>query len=691
MYHNVYYACRILLFVLIVFLTSYFSLLSSAFAGDDPFTYPSNWGGTGLMELPTARVMRENSYRFGFTYVDPYKIYFGAFSPFKRLEIDGRVTTFSKTKFEGQSSTKDKAVGLKYQFFSEGKYLPAIAIGIEDPHGTKIFASQYFVASKQIYPFDFTLGFGNGRYGSEPILDAQTESVKVELFSDPKRWLDESQFFWGVQFAPSDKFALMIEYSPIKFHEQIADPAQPIFFTDPVPSKFNYGIRLKPAKWIEMDVSYQRGEQFGFSVSAAFDIGNPLVPIHDPIFNINSFDSKSPIETRLIKAMHNSGFSSIGLAVMRNDLWIEAQNDKYFYSTRAIGVILKILSGSNLEKINAVHIILKENGIPVVELTTTGIDIYELLQEKMSAGEFMHISSLDTSVQTTPDIPVLFKKSITYGYTPNFQMYLNSPEGFFKYRLGLSGWGIYQPWKGSSFIAGVQWYPVNTVPLEGIDESSIPVRSDLTLYMDSNLALERLMFDQITRLSPDMYGKIAAGLLEIQYAGIDGEIAAPIFDGRVLLGVSGSAVKKRLHDSPFKFQEDNVKDIYTTLFINSRLNIPEIEAAIDLKAGRFLAGDNGLRVTVSKFIKGVTLRAWYSFSDTSIFNDDINPGYHDKGISVSIPLRLFRGTDSRNVLSYSVSPWTRDTAQDIEHFSNLFDFMDRNVTLYLHKDREMIH
>ncbi len=588
-------------------------------------------------------------------------------------------------------STKDKIIGLKYQFLSEGKYLPAIAIGIMDPHGTKRFSSQYFAASKQIYPFDFTLGFGNGRYGSKPILDAQTESVKVELFSDPKRWLDEAQLFWGMQFSPSDNFALMIEYSPIRFHEQIADPVQPIFFIEPVPSKFNFGIRLKPAKWIEMDVSYQRGEQFAFSISTDFEIGNPLIPIHDPIFNINSFDSKSPFETRLIKAIRYSGFSSIGVAVMGTDLWIEAQNDKYFYSTRAMGVVLEILSGATLDNINSVHIILKENEIPVMELTTTGIDIYELFQESMTVGEFMHISSLDTSVQRTPDIPVLFKKSITYGYKPNFQMYLNSREGFFKYRLGLSGWGMYQPWKGSSLIAGIQWYPVNTVPLEGLDESTIPVRSDLTLYMKNNLALERLMFDQITRLSPDMYGKISAGLLEIQYAGVDGEIAAPIFDGRVLLGVSGSAVKKRLHDSPFSFKEDKVKDIYTTLFVNSRLNIPEIESAIDFKAGRFLAGDNGLRVTVSKFIKGVTLRAWYSFSDTSIFNDDINPGYHDKGISVSIPLRLFRGTDSRNVFSYSVSPWTRDTAQDIEHFSNLFDFMDRNVTLYLHKDREMIH
>ena len=160
---------------------------------------------------------------------------------------------------------------------------------------------------------------------------------------------------------------------------------------------------------------------------------------------------------------------------------------------------------------------------------------------------------------------------------------------------------------------------------------------------------------------------------------------------RVLVGVSGSAVKKRLSDSPFKFQEENAKNIYTTYFMNSRLNMPEIQAAIDLKAGQFLAGDTGVRVTVSKFIKGVTLRAWYSFSDTSMFNDSINPGYHDKGISISIPLRLFQGSDSRDLFSYSVSSWTRDTAQDIEHFENLFDFIGRNVTIYLHKDRNMLN
>ncbi len=55
-------------------------------AGDEPFASPTNWGGTGLMETPTARVLREGRYRFGVSQVDPYRYYYGAISPLKGLE-----------------------------------------------------------------------------------------------------------------------------------------------------------------------------------------------------------------------------------------------------------------------------------------------------------------------------------------------------------------------------------------------------------------------------------------------------------------------------------------------------------------------------------------------------------------------------------------------------------------------------
>lgn len=658
---------------------------------DDPFTSPSNWGGTGLMEIPTARVIRENSYRLGIGQVRPYRYFYGAISPLKGLEIDGRITEVLgiPALTENYGNYKDKAIDLKYQFLSEGKYLPAMAIGIMDPHGTRIYPSQYIAVSKQIYPFDFTLGFGNGRFGKEPLV-SETDNMEVEMLTDTKDWLRDSQLFWGIQFAPSEKYSLMIEYSPIKFHEQTADPAQKKYFREPVSSRYNFGIRINPAKWAEIALTYQRGNQFGINFSTAFDIGEPLLPIYDPVYHETSFDRLNPIQERLSTALHNSGFSSIGVSIVNDELWVEAQNDKYFYNARAIGVILKIISGIDPQNISRIHVILKERDIPVVEFVTAGTDVLDLYADKMTLNEFFRLSDSNTAVAEIPDMPVAYQKPYEYGIRPSLETFLNDPSGFFRYRFGVAGWVTYHTWKGGAVITGLATYPLNNITTTN-EPLSIPVRSDIVPYKENKVALSRLMFDQIKKLTPQIYGKISAGFLEIQYAGVDAEIAVPLFNGRIFTGLGGSAVKKRDPDNMLEIKSDDVKDVYSTLFLNTRLNIPETDMAVDIKAGRFLAGDNGVRITVSKLINGVKIWAWYSFTDTSVFSDDFNSGYHDKGIGVSIPLRLFKGSDSKTSYDYVLSPWTRDAAQDIDHFSTLFDFIGRNNKIYLDKDREKLY
>jgi hypothetical protein len=88
---------------------------------------------------------------------------------------------------------------------------------------------------------------------------------------------------------------------------------------------------------------------------------------------------------------------------------------------------------------------------------------------------------------------------------------------------------------------------------------------------------------------------------------------------------------------------------------------------------------------------GVTVFAWYGWSDTSGFHDQYNRGYHDKGIGVTIPMRLFEGTDSKTTFDYAVAPWTRDATQDIYHYETLFNFIGRNTKAYLDKDSTMLH
>lgn len=660
-------------------------------AGDEPFIYPSNWGGTGLMEIPTARVMRKNSYRIGYSRIHPYRYYYGVLSPIKGLEVDARITEIAGVSAltSAYGNYKDKALDLKYQFIPEDKYMPAVALGIMDPHGTRIYASQYVVASKQIYPFDFTLGLGNGRFGTGP-LPSQGEGIRIEMFQDTKTWLKDSQFFWGIQFAPSEKYALMVEYSPIQYHKQTSDPAQSKYFNEPVSSSYNIGFRWKPVKWTEIDLSYQRGDKIGINFSMNFDIGKPIIPVYDLPYKEKPEHRANPLSERIITALYSSGLSDIGVYMKGDELWIEAQNDKYYFSTKAIGVILRIVMQITDENIRKIHIVLKDNGIPLFEFITAREDIVDLYADKLTLSEFLYLSTVNSAISDTEDMPKKHTKLFRYGIKPSFQTFLNDPSGFFKYRFGLSGWISYHPWKGSSFVAGLEGHPLNNVSSAN-EPLSIPVRSDIVLYKKEKVSLGRLMFDQIIKVQHSIYGRVSAGLLEVQYAGLDGEIAVLLFKGRVFAGISGSAVKKREPANPFRIKNNDVKDIYSTAFFDMRLNIPEKGIAIDLKNGKFLAGDKGSKITISKFINGVVLSVWYSVTDTSMFRDSFNRGYHDKGISITIPLRLFKGVDSKTAYNYSLSPWTRDVAQDIEHFNSLFDYMGRNSKIFLDKDKRMMY
>ncbi len=61
-------------------------------------------------------------------------------------------------------------------------------------------------------------------------------------------------------------------------------------------------------------------------------------------------------------------------------------------------------------------------------------------------------------------------------------------------------------------------------------------------------------------------------------------------------------MKKRDTANPLALNNSDWDDHYHTEFFNARLNLPEVEMALDVKAGRFLAGDKGARITFSKFL-----------------------------------------------------------------------------------------
>jgi hypothetical protein len=658
--------------------------------GDEPFTGPNNFGVTGLFETPTARVMKENRYRLGATQVHPYRYYFGTVGLFDRLEVSGRVTQVTGVPGLDNNSAygdfKDKAVDAKFQFLKEGKYLPALAVAVSDPHGTRVYASQAIVLSKQIYPFDFSLGFGNGRLGKQP-LPAQGEGFKIELFTNPAKWAREALPFGGIQYAAAPWLSLLAEYSPVRYERQTNDPAQKKYFPVAVRSHYNFGARVKPLRWLELGASWQRGNEIGVTASVAFDIGRPLVPIYDEPYRERVDASREPLADRIAFALGDVGFSDIGVSSDGFTLRIDAQNDRYFFAPRAVEVLLATIAPFVPPNVEYVRVQLKENGIPMVEAAVSasalsGAGSGFFLTDRIRAAVGFRSGNFDAPIR-----PTTHRRWLDYSIKPSFEAFLNDPSGFFKYRVGLVGSLSAFPWRGGTALLGIEGYPLNNVS-SSIAPLSIPIRSDVAQYKKEQLTLGRLLFDQVFATLKPAWFRAGAGLLETMFGGVDAEAAMPLWNGRVLAGASGSLVRKRAPDEPFGFRGN---DHFHTALLLGRLNIPEIDAAIDAKWGRFLAGDRGVRVAVSKFIRGVTLSAWYSATDTDVFTDPLNRGYHDKGISVEIPIRLFTGRDSKTAYRYSLSPWTRDVAQDIDRYQPLFDRIGRNVGVLLDRDRGSIY
>ena len=75
-----------------LFLLCQIAFVTPAFCWDKPFNNGANWGGTGLFEIPTARVLDDGEIRIGVAQALPYRWYTAGMGIFPGLELSGRFT-----------------------------------------------------------------------------------------------------------------------------------------------------------------------------------------------------------------------------------------------------------------------------------------------------------------------------------------------------------------------------------------------------------------------------------------------------------------------------------------------------------------------------------------------------------------------------------------------------------------------
>jgi Exopolysaccharide biosynthesis protein YbjH len=624
-----------------------------AFPRDEPFDNEANWGGTGLMEIPTARVLDDETLRFGVGQALPYRWFTGGMGIFPGLELSGgltEITNLPASLGPAYGANKDKEVNLKYQVLPESRWLPAIALGWNDFYGTQLFESKYIAVNRQIFPFDFTLGYGTGRLKGP---------------------------FGGIELSLDPKLSFMAEYNPIKYQD---DKPSARGVPEGADSPVNVGLRFKPYPGIHIDLSYQRGQEIGMMLYFQADIGKPIFtqrPNPPPLVDVD----RTPFKKRDLKkmvseiheAIHKAGFAEVSVYTDGETLTAEFENTMYLSDEKAAGRVLRILllySPSDAKKLQAV---IKRRNIPILEVSVAPDYLEKYLEEEIPEDAFNKL--VDVQIVSEPeqkgrieavqsDVP---KPLYGWGIKPEFTPYLNDPSGFFKARFGLQPRATLNLWKGAQLYSRLE-LPVYS----NISSSNTPVpnavRSDSWKYLGSDITFDSLLMDQIIRISDRTFGRLSLGYLEFMYAGAGGEVLRFFGDGNLALGFEADWARKREPGSGFGLLDFDVYDVLA----DGYYHFAPFGITFQAQYGRFLAGDVGWLFTVSRqYDTGVTIGGWYSLTDTNDLTD-YNKGYNEKGVFITLPLRIFLTKDSPQSYTYAIAPWSRDVAARIYHWQTLY-------------------
>ncbi|MBB5608591.1 MULTISPECIES: YjbH domain-containing protein [unclassified Janthinobacterium] len=118
---------------------------------------PNQGGQSGYINMPSAVVETDGTFSVGYSYNSPYGQTWVTSSILPFLQVTGRYVSITGIPAFGINDTgygkgygryKDKVLDVKLRLWTEGDWMPSVAIGETDVFGTELFNGQYIVATK---------------------------------------------------------------------------------------------------------------------------------------------------------------------------------------------------------------------------------------------------------------------------------------------------------------------------------------------------------------------------------------------------------------------------------------------------------------------------------------------------------------------------------------------------------------
>ena len=254
---------------------------------DQPFLpTASNYGGVGLLDMRNARFMPDGYLSLTGSLKSPDDRIALTFQALPWLEATIRYTIDYALPPPDQRALYSREFDLKARLFEETKYIPQIAVGLQDIIGTGQYSAEYLVASKYVGPFDLTGGLGWGAlaqrntftnplcsiYSSfcvRPAFTGEGGTLTLDYFRGP-----EVGVFGGIEYqTPIPKLTFKVEYSSYAYQEESL--AQHKNY-EPIP--VNVGLSYRFWSNVDVGLAFMGGKELAVNVSMALDPTKPNFP-----------------------------------------------------------------------------------------------------------------------------------------------------------------------------------------------------------------------------------------------------------------------------------------------------------------------------------------------------------------------------------------------------------------------------
>lgn len=640
----------------------------------------NDWGEAGLLQTPTARMRNAGDFSFTLSHVYPYTHGNVFVQPLDWLEVGFRYTDISNRLYgpvslSGNQSYKDKSLDAKGSLLRESAYVPELAVGIRDIAGTGLFSGEYVVSSKRTGPLDWSLGLGWGYMAGRAdlgnplgLISPGFNTRKTALVGQGGNFAFGTYFrgptamFGGVQYqTPWDPLLLKLEYEGNNYQHE------PFDNNLPKSSPWNFGAVYQISPSVDLSAGLERGNTAMFSItlhSRLDRLSMPKLSDPAPVPILPIFPVAAPDWGKTSRdIMQQTGWHVRSIKQHGSELRIAVDDPNVPYWRNRLDRAVAVLHRDAPASITRYTFIYFEQGMKVAEHKVNRyVWVKQKTQPVPPSEQRKAVVALapEKTVSPVQQLPLYsdplpaFESSLGM----NFNYFLGGPNGFLLYQIA--------PIERAKLRLNRNTWIDGDVQLDVLDNfnkftydapSNLPrVRTYLREYMTtSKVTMPNLQITHVDKLGDNQYYSLYGGYLEQMFGGVGAEWLYRPFASSVAVGVDVNEVKQRDFAQDFGFRNYSVLTGHATVYWDTGWN--NIRA--NLSAGRYLAGDVGVTVQMSRvFDNGVSVGAY--FTKTNVSAQQFGEGSSDKGLFISIPFDALLTKSSNTYGNFLWEPLLRD-------------------------------